>query len=712
MEKKRAVIERIVYNNLETGFCVLRMQDEETEEAFTATGLFTNPVAGAEFLLEGDYTESRYGRQFKVNSMIEKMPASIKGLERYLGSGLIQGIGKVNAHKIVETFGLETIAVIEENPEQLLQIDGIGKKKISKITKAWNDQKEIKNVMIFLQGFGVSPAYAVKIYKTYGNDSMRKVKKNPYDLIQDVWGIGFTLADKLARSMGIGNESEERIRAGVFFVLEEMSKSGHCYATFEELTGQAARVLDVGVEMVEGEVRHLAREKVIISDYDDLFYLPYLYHCEVGIKQRIEEMMKASPIRLLVDELEVVEKVSQTSGILYDDIQLSGIRMSLTSRLMVLTGGPGTGKTTTVMGIIRALEMSKRSILLAAPTGRAAKRMTETTGKKASTIHRLLEFSPAEGFQKNEENPLECDTLIVDEASMVDLPLMFTVLRALPDTSTLILVGDIDQLPSVGPGNVLRDFIDSEMVDVICLERIFRQAKMSAITENAHRVNRGEMIGKGPDLMDDFFFMEEKDTRKLLSTIKDLVSRRLPKRYKLDPLRDIQVLTPMQKGDLGAKNLNKELQEVLNPEKIKIIFGQTEYRLHDRVMQIRNNYEKKVFNGDIGTISGIDLDTKQMMIDFSGDELVYDMGDLDELVLAYAVTIHKSQGSEYPVVITPLTMSHYMMLQRNLVYTAITRAEKLMILLGEKKALKRAISTNDVKKRNTTLKVRLQEMLQ
>jgi exodeoxyribonuclease V alpha subunit len=688
------------------------MQDEETEEAFTATGLFTNPVAGAEFLLEGDYTESKYGRQFKVNSMVEKLPASLKGLERYLGSGLIQGIGKVNAHKIVEAFGLDTISIIEEEPDRLLQLEGIGKKKLSKITKAWNDQKEIKNVMIFLQGYGVSPAYAVKIYKAYGNDSIRKVKKNPYSLIRDVWGIGFTLADNLARSMGIGNESEERIRAGVFFILEEMSKSGHCYATFEELTGQAARVLLVGEEMVEGEIRYLAREGIIISDYEDIFYLPFLYHCEVGIKNRVEEMMKVQLVRLSVDEVEVVEEVSRTAGILYDDIQLSGIRMSLTSRLMVLTGGPGTGKTTTVMGIIRALEMGKRSILLAAPTGRAAKRMTETTGKKASTIHRLLEFSPAEGFQRNEENPLECDTLILDEASMVDVSLMYTVLRALPDTATLILVGDVDQLPAVGPGNVLRDFIDSEMVDVVCLERIFRQAKTSAITENAHRVNRGEMVAKGPDLEDDFFFMEESDTRKLLATIKDLVARRLPNRYQLDPLKDIQVLTPMQKGDLGAKNLNKELQEVLNPESTKIIYGLTEYRLHDRVMQIRNNYEKRVFNGDIGTISNVDLDTKQLLVNFAGDELVYDLGDLDELVLAYAVTIHKSQGSEYPVVITPLTMSHYMMLQRNLVYTAITRAEKLMILLGEKRALRKAINTNDVKKRNTMLKVRLQEMLQ
>jgi exodeoxyribonuclease V alpha subunit len=464
--------------------------------------------------------------------------------------------------------------------------------------------------------------------------------------------------------------------------------------------------------MVEGEIRYLAREGIIISDYEDIFYLPFLYHCEVGIKNRVEEMMKVQLVRLSVDEVEVVEEVSRTAGILYDDIQLSGIRMSLTSRLMVLTGGPGTGKTTTVMGIIRALEMGKRSILLAAPTGRAAKRMTETTGKKASTIHRLLEFSPAEGFQRNEENPLECDTLILDEASMVDVSLMYTVLRALPDTATLILVGDVDQLPAVGPGNVLRDFIDSEMVDVVCLERIFRQAKTSAITENAHRVNRGEMVAKGPDLEDDFFFMEESDTRKLLATIKDLVARRLPNRYQLDPLKDIQVLTPMQKGDLGAKNLNKELQEVLNPESTKIIYGLTEYRLHDRVMQIRNNYEKRVFNGDIGTISNVDLDTKQLLVNFAGDELVYDLGDLDELVLAYAVTIHKSQGSEYPVVITPLTMSHYMMLQRNLVYTAITRAEKLMILLGEKRALRKAINTNDVKKRNTMLKVRLQEMLQ
>ncbi len=711
MESKRAVIEQIVFHNLETGFCVLRMQDESTEEAFTATGVFLQPVAGAEFLLEGEFTESRYGRQFKVSSMVEKVPASTKGLERYLGSGMIQGIGKVYAHKIVETYGLDTIGIIEQEPERLLAIEGIGAKKLEKITEAWNRQKEIKNVMIFLQGYGVSPAYGVKIFKVYGNDSIRKVKENPYVLIQDVWGIGFTLADNLARSMGIGQNSPERIRAGITYVLEEMSKAGHCYARFEELKVQASRVLDVGEEQVEGEIRHLAREKVIIEDYEDLFFLPLLYHCELGIKNRVESMMKTVPERLGYDEIQITEEVSATAGILYDDIQRSAIRLSLSTRLMVLTGGPGTGKTTTVMGIIRALEYQKRHILLAAPTGRAAKRLGETTGKPASTIHRLLEFSPAEGFMRNEENLLDCDTLILDEASMVDVLLMYTVLRALPDEASIILVGDVDQLPAVGPGNVLRDFIDSDMVDIICLERIFRQGKASAIVDNAHRINRGEMISKDQDRESDFFFMEEKDPKRILQTIKDLISRRLPATYQLDPLKDIQVLSPMQKGELGAKNLNRELQEVLNPQKKKIVFGQTEFRLHDRVMQIRNNYEKKVFNGDIGTVTDLDEETKQLLIDFSGDELVYDIGDFDELVLAYAVTIHKSQGSEYPVVITPLSMSHYLMLQRNLIYTAVTRAEKLMILLGETRALRRAISRSDVQKRNTVLKDRLQEMM-
>lgn len=711
MIKKRAMVERIVFNNLETGFSVLRMTDEDTEEAFTATGVFVNPVAGAEYLLEGAYTESRYGRQFKVENSMEKMPATLKGLEKYLGSGLIHGVGKVFASKIVDTFGMDTISIIEDSPTRLLEIEGIGEKKLEKITKAWNSQKEIKNVMIFLQGYGVSPAYGVKIFRAYGDDSIRKVKENPYALIRDVWGIGFKLADNLARNMGILADDGARIQAGIGFILEEMSKQGHCYAEFSELVTGAGRLLEVGEERVEGEVRHLAREKLIIEGNEDLFYLPTLFYCELGIKDRIETMLATILQRPDFDEIAVVEEISRTAGIIYDDIQRSAIRMSLSSRVMVLTGGPGTGKTTTVMGILRALDTQNRHILLAAPTGRAAKKLAETTGKSAMTIHRLLEFSPAEGFMKNESSKLDCDTLILDEASMIDVVLMHQVLKALPDTASLILVGDVDQLPAVGPGDVLRDFIDSEMLDVIRLSRIFRQGKSSSIVDNAHRINQGEMIDTQHKKDSDFFFMKEKDSDALLKTIKSLVSTRLPNTYDLDPLKDIQVLSPMQKGQLGAKNLNIELQKVLNPQTQKVVFGQTEFRLHDRVMQIRNNYDKKIFNGDIGLIKAIDMDTKQLMIDFSGDELVYDLSDLDELVLAYAVTIHKSQGSEYPVVITPLTMSHYIMLRRNLIYTAVTRASKLMILLGEKRALRKAISQQDVNGRNTRLKERLREMM-
>lgn len=711
MLSKRAMVDRIVYTNAESGFTVLRMTDEDTEEAFTAVGVLANPIAGAGYRLEGNYEESRYGRQFKIQTAIEEMPATLKGLEKYLGSGMIQGVGKVFAGKIVESYGMDTISIIEDDPQRLLEIEGIGKKKLEKITKAWNSQKEIKNVMIFLQGYGLSPAYAIKIYKAYGDHSIRKVKDNPYALIRDIWGIGFKLADKLARNMGIQADDSARIQAGIGFVLEDMSKQGHCYADFDNLRIGAARLLEVGEERVEGEIRQLARLGLIIEGAPDLFFLPSLHEAEVSIKDCLEAILAAQPKRKTMDESAVVDEISRTAGIIYDDTQQSAIRMSLSARVMVLTGGPGTGKTTTVMGILRALAMQERKVLLAAPTGRAAKRLAETTQREAKTIHRLLEFSPAEGFMKNQGDPLECDTLILDEASMIDVILMDQVLRALSPKSSLILVGDVDQLPAVGPGDVLRDFIDSDVLDVIRLSRIFRQGKSSRIVDNAHRINQGQMIETDHDKEADFFFMEKKSDKDLVETIASLVSKRLPASYDLDPLRDIQVLSPMQKGEVGAKNLNIQLQKVLNPQKEKIIFGQTEFRLHDRVMQIRNNYDKKVFNGDIGLITAIDTDTKQMLINFSGDQLVYDVGDLDELVLAYAVTIHKSQGSEYPVVITPLTMSHYVMLRRKLIYTAVTRASKLMILIGEKRALKKAIQDQDGRKRNTRLKERLREML-
>lgn len=711
METIRGSVDRIVYTNMETGFTVLRMLNEDTGEAFTATGVFPPVSPGAEFSLEGEYRESRYGRQFQVSGITEQVPATLKGIEKYLGSGLIEGIGAVYAARITETFGMDTIRVIEEEPERLLEIGGIGKRKLEKITAAWKKQKEIRNVMIFLQGYGVSPAYGVKIYRTYGNDSIRLVKANPYRLIEDVWGIGFKLADNLARNMGLSQDSPARIQAGIRFILDEMSRAGHCYATFEELIHGAAAILEVGPETVEGEVRSLARENKIVEDGEDIFYLPWLHSCEEGIRQRLTEMESVVPLRPATDELALVEEISRTAGILYDDIQLAAIRMSLSARIMVLTGGPGTGKTTTVMGIIRALTAQNRSLMLAAPTGRAAKRLTETTGREALTIHRLLEYSPAEGFKKNQDSPLECDTLILDEASMIDLPLMYSVLRALPDTGSLILVGDVDQLPSVGPGNVLADFIDSGVVDVVRLNRIFRQAGESRIVANAHRINQGQLPEADNREGSDFFLVEESDRDRILTLIRDLVVRRLPERYPIDPLTDIQVLSPMQKGELGARNLNRILQEALNPEPKRLVFGQTEFRKNDRVMQLRNNYEKKVFNGDIGRVVDLDPDTRQMLVEFDGAELVYDMGDMDELTLAYAATVHKSQGSEYPVVIAPLTMSHYMMLQKNLLYTCVTRAKKLMILIGENRALRRAVASRSVRKRNTRLAERLRGML-
>lgn len=711
MEKLRGVVERITYENEDTGYSVIKIKSKGYIDLITVVGSMATINVGSVVTLKGLWVSNpKYGRQFEVKEWEESLPASIYGIEKYLGSGLIKGIGPVYAKKIVNLFKEETMNIIEENPDKIIEVPGIGKKRVEMIKKAWQDQKEVKNIMIFLQSYGVSTSFGSRIYKVYGNDSVEVMKENPYKLADDVYGIGFKTADALAAKLGIDRESFKRCRAGIFYTLSHLSEEGHCYATSEQLVEKCVEILEIEEPKIVMSVDYLCKEKELIREEDGIIYLPPFYYSEVGVSKRLRHIMISGTEKKVMNGDNIIDELEKQGNIIYDDIQKEAIRMAQSSKVMVLTGGPGTGKTTTINGIINLFKKSGMNVLLAAPTGRAAKRMSETTGMESKTIHRLLECKPPEGYKKNEENLLEGDVLIIDEASMIDIILMYNLLKAIPDHMIIVIVGDIDQLPSVGAGNVLQDIISSGVVPTIKLERIFRQAMGSKIITNAHKINKGE----NPDLSggrnSNFFFMEEEDKDKIINTIKELCTKRLPKYYNANPIRDIQVLSPMQKTETGAANLNIVLQSVLNKNHIFLKRGATEYRLHDKVMQIRNNYDKEVFNGDIGFISYVDTEERVLKVDFDGVEVEYEALELDELVLAYATTIHKAQGSEYPIVVIPISFSHYVMLQRNLIYTGITRAKSILVLIGSKSAVYTAVKNNDVKNRNTRLDKRLREV--
>ncbi|MCX7920605.1 MAG: ATP-dependent RecD-like DNA helicase [Clostridia bacterium] len=710
MEYISGVVERITYANEENGFCVIKIKSKGFSDLVTVVGNLAAVNVGATLRLKGDWKfDSKFGKQFNAIDYRETVPATIAGIEKYLGSGLIKGIGPAYARRIVGHFKEETLRVIEEEADYLINVDGIGQKRVDMIKKAWKEQKEIKNVMLFLQSNGVSTAYAVKIYKTYGNESISIVKSNPFRLADDIWGIGFKTADKIAQQLGFDKNSFERCRSGIIYVLNELSNDGHCYATREQLVAATVKMLELEEGLIDATVDRMIEEKSVIPDENNAIYLPTFYFSETGTVKRIKEILSGQASKQTIDVDQMISEIQREHDISYDQVQLDAIRTAAMSKLMVLTGGPGTGKTTTTLAIIKVFQKMGRKVLLAAPTGRAAKRMSETTGMESKTIHRLLEFKPAEGYQKNAENPLECDALIIDETSMVDVILMYNLLKAVANETIVILVGDVDQLPSVGAGNVLKDIIDSGVVNVIRLTRIFRQALGSAIITNAHRINKGEMPNLKGGRSSDFFYIEEEDPQKTAETIKSLCVKRLPEYYKVDAINDIQVLCPMQRGAAGAQNLNSILQEALNPTDITMKYGGTVYRLNDKVMQIKNNYDKNVFNGDIGTISKIDMEDKTLAIRFDGNDVDYDATELDEVVLAYATTVHKSQGSEYKIVVAPFTMQHYMMLQRNLLYTCVTRAKKIFVLVGSKKAIGIAVSNSKIQQRNTMLAKRLQE---
>lgn len=731
--KIRGVVERITYQNPDNGYTVLKCAVKNYSDLVTVVGSLLDVNVGSVLLIDGNWkVDSRYGRQFIAETWEETMPATIFGIEKYLGSGLIKGVGPKFAKRIVQKFGTDTIEVIETDVDRLREVEGIGAKRIKQIHESWERQKEIKNVMLFLQDHGVSTSFAARIYKQYGNESIDKVKENPFRLADDIWGIGFKTADSIAGKLGFGKEAFVRLRSGIMYTLSNLADEGHVYAVKEQLVKKAAELLEAeesSIIMTLDQMLHdkdLIRQKIERERLEDgeimvleAVYLPPFYYAENGVANKLKRLAISPAKDRLWSSLEEarrktgkndlsidVKHIEKQVHMEYDAIQEEAIRKAAGSKVLVLTGGPGTGKTTTTQGIIAAYRAFGLKILLAAPTGRAAKRMTEATGLEAKTIHRLLECKPPEGYQKNEENPLEGDVLIVDECSMIDIVLMNSLLKAIPSGMRLVLVGDIDQLPSVGAGNVLRDIIDSECFPVIRLTRIFRQAQTSRIIMNAHKINEGKLpdLSNGKDT--DFFFMTREDPEEATAEIVNLVRNKLSRYYRT-PSNQIQVLTPMQRGVVGATNLNMALQEALNPQGEGLRRSGFVYRPNDKVMQIKNNYDKEVFNGDIGIIEAVDMQERTLKVNFDNRIIEYDVSELDELVHAYATTIHKAQGSEYPIVVMPVLMNHFVMLQRNLIYTGITRAKKILVLVGTKKALAYAVRNVTVTKRNTLLKERL-----
>ncbi|HML21574.1 MAG TPA: ATP-dependent RecD-like DNA helicase [Aggregatilinea sp.] len=720
-------VERITYYSEETGYCVLRLLPEQSRHAsdlVTVVGSMPELQPGETVRLEGEWTtHPRHGRQFRAEMVVQIRPASVDAISRYLGSGLIKGVGPVTAKRIVDYFGPATLDVLDSDPGQLINVPGVGKHRAALIAQAWIEQQQIKEVMLFLQGHGVSSGLAVKIYKTYGDQSIGIVQRDPYRLARDIFGIGFRTADKIAQNLGLPADSPGRIGAGIVFSLQEATNDGHVYMPRDALVEAAAVMLEVQPELVENAIQGLIQRGEIYTETipDGLsriegLYLPPMFYSEKGATARLKLMVETPQSRLAdlaaLDLPSLIASLSARREISLTAQQREAVRLALTNKISVLTGGPGTGKTTTLHAVIAVLERTNHRFLLASPTGRAAKRLGEATGHSARTIHRMLGFSPADmSFLHNEDNPLDADVLVVDEASMIDLVLFYNLLKAIKPDTHLLLVGDVDQLPSVGAGDVLRDVIRSGIGPVTHLDVIFRQAGNSQIIPNAHRINRGEM----PDLSnqsDDFFVFTEDDPEAASSLLVDVVRNRIPARFGLDPLRDIQVLAPMYRGAVGVSALNNVLQDTLNASNGRTaerrLAGRL-FRVGDKIIQTRNNYEKDVFNGDIGRVHSFDMTNQIMVIAFEDRFVKYDWYDADELTHAYCISVHRSQGSEYPCVVMPIVTQHYMMLQRNLLYTAVTRAKKLVVLVGTRKAVGIAVNNDQVARRWSALDWRLKQ---
>jgi len=704
------LVERVTYHNPENGFCVLRVKARGQRDLVAVVGHAAAINAGEFISATGWWTTDRdHGLQFKAASITTTQPTTLEGIEKYLGSGMIRGIGPVYAHALVTGFGEGVFDLIEQEPHRLREVTGIGKKRAARIVAGWADQKAIREIMLFLHAHGVGTSRAVRIYKTYGQDAIALISENPYRLARDIRGIGFRTADQVAAKLGIEKEAMIRVRAGLSFGLAEATGQGHCGLPVAELTRSTSDLIEVGAGLIGDALRLELGDGELVADTVDgeaCVFLAGLYRSEQAIAERLRLLSRGRLPWPVIDASRALPWVETKTGLALAPSQREALRLAVGAKVLVITGGPGVGKTTLVRSVLQVLGAKGVRVALSAPTGRAAKRLAESTGLEARTIHRLLEADPGTGgFKRGEAHPLDCDLLVVDEASMVDVPLMRALLMALPDASALLLVGDVDQLPSVGPGQVLADVIASGAVPVVRLTEVFRQAAQSRIITNAHRINGGRMPELTAPDGSDFYFIEaaepEDAARKLLAVVRD----RVPARFGLDPVRDVQVLCPMNRGSLGARMLNIELQRVLNPPGEQRVerFGWT-YGPGDKVMQVANSYERDVFNGDLGIVTGLDMEEGTLLVSFEGREVEYGFGELDELALAYATTIHKAQGSEYPAVVIPLATQHYAMLARNLLYTGVTRGKRLVVLVGSRKALAMAVRNAGARRRWSKLR--------
>ncbi len=709
------VVDTIVFRNEDNGYTVCRVKADGHQEPVTVVGSCSAMWVGETLRADGTWIRHpQHGFQFEAAAITCMAPSSAKGIERYLGSGMIRGIGKIMAKRLVDTFGDKTLQVIEKESKRMEEVEGIGPVRRLRIKDSWNEQKGVRDIMIFMQGHGIGTAQSARIYRQYGSDAVALIRTNPYRLCADVWGIGFKTADSVAMSLGIPDDSIIRARAGIVYVMRTLSEEGHCYCTEPELLLQAETLLGIAVEVLAEALKaelatpHLIKEK-------DRIYLTVLHEAECAVAAGLQRLMHTPVAFKPIVTDKAVEWAETRMQITFAPKQREALNVALASKVVIITGGPGVGKTTIIRALVDVYAARKLIVRLAAPTGRAAKRMTEATRHEAVTLHRLLKFLPQTGlFDFNENNPLEGDCFILDEVSMIDIQLMAHVLRALPDNATLVLVGDIDQLPSVGPGNVLRDLIQSGCIPCEALQTIFRQESGGLIVRNAHRINQGEALVI-PDTengaLSDFYFLPGETPDDVIARMLDLVTRRIPKRFGLDPMTDIQVLTPMRRNQLGADNLNAVLQNALNPAGHEIERFGRKYRKGDRVMQVRNNYDKEVFNGDIGSIHFVNEEEHEITVVIDGRNVIYDFSELDELVHAYACSIHKAQGSEYPAVVILITTQHFKLLQRNLLYTAVTRGRQLVCIIGTHKAVAMAIRNTDIRQRRTGLKDRVRDML-
>jgi exodeoxyribonuclease V alpha subunit len=726
IEPLQGVVERITYHSEESGYTVARLKAPRVSELVTIVGNFATIQAGQTLQMEGTWREHpKYGAQYQVVQYRETKPATLTGIEKYLGSGLIKGVGPVTARRIVAHFQLETLDIIEHQIDRLIEVPGIAKKRVKLIQAAWQTQKAIKEVMLFLQGHGVSTTYAVKIYKQYGDDSIATVTENPYRLATDVYGIGFVTADAIARNLGIHPNSEFRYRCGILHVLEKAAEDGHCFLPQSELVEKVVDRLALPDHRIESEdILHLTTtmsldEELLMQggsgDLQGQFlcYAPAFFHTEQGLAHRVQHLLR-QPV--IVDRPRVeqwIDRFTNKTGVQLSEQQRQAVLMAASQRVLILTGGPGVGKSFTCRTIVALWKAMGKTVALASPTGRAALRLSEMTGQEAKTIHRLLEFDPKNmKFKRDQDSPIQADAIVVDEASMLDLFLANSLMKAIAPTAQLLLVGDTDQLPSVGPGAVLQDLIASERIPVMRLTQVFRQAQTSAIVTNAHRINQGayprlESISKTPQTDCLWFKVEEPD--KGVQAIRDIMTHLIPQQG-FDPAKDVQVLCPMTRGEVGTRMLNQVLQQVINPptpHKTEIVRGGLTLRVGDRILQQKNDYNREVFNGDLGVITGIDVEEQEVTAQFADREVTYDYADLNEITLAFATTIHKAQGSEYPVVILPVFMAHYVMLSRNLIYTGVTRARQLAIWVGDQKAIGMAVKQVRDQQRYTLLAHRL-----